>query len=126
MHNFMFWVYFDTLEVNFLTSTKQIIFGWFSRQQSKSAQDKKEETNEENKGNVVESSAPDVVDASSESDDEFFPTTSEQLSDEDETKSEVTDDPASESVKVGSSESRGTLEIFDSLVGGFRNRAQDE
>lgn len=70
-----------------------------AQQQSKSAQDKKEETNEENKGSVVESSAPDVVDASSESDDEFFPTTSERLSDEDETKSEVTDDPASESVK---------------------------
>ena len=125
MHNFMFWVYFYTLVVNFLTSTKQIMFGWFSRQQSKSAQDKKEEKNEENEGSVVESSAPDVAEASSESDDEFFPT-SERLSDEDETNSEVTDDPASESVKVGSSESRGTLEIFDSLVGGFRNRAQDE
>lgn len=124
MHNFMFWVYFDTLVVNFLTSTKQIMFGWFSRQQSKSAQDKKEEKNEENKGSVVESSVPDVAEASSESDDEFFPTTSERLSDEDETK--VKDDPVSESVKVGSSESRGTLEIFDSLVGGFRNRAQDE
>ena len=102
------------------------MFGWFSRQQSKSAQDKKEEKNEENKGSVVESSAPDVAEASSESDDEFFPATSERLSDEDETKSEVTDDPVSDSVKVGSSESRGTLEIFDSLVGGFRNRAQDE
>lgn len=101
------------------------MFGWFSRQQSKSAQDKKEEKNEENEGSVVESSAPDVAEASSESDDEFFPATSERLSDEDETKSEVTDDP-SESVKVGSSESRETLEIFDSLVGGFRNRAQDE
>lgn len=70
-----------------------------AQQQSKSAQDKKEEKNEENKGSVVESSAPDVAEASSESDDEFFPTTSERLSDEDETKSEVTDDPASESVK---------------------------
>ena len=126
MHNFMFWVYFYTLVVNFLTSTKQIMFGWFSRQQSKSAQDKKEEKNEENEGSEVESSAPDVAEASSESDDEFFPATSERLSDEDETKSEVTDDPVSESVKVGSSESRETLEIFDSLVGGFRNRAQDE
>lgn len=64
----------------------------------------------------------DVVEVFSELDDEFFFIISEWLLDEDEIKLEVIDDFVSKSVKVGSFEFRGILEIFDFLVGGFRNR----
>lgn len=71
---------------------------------------------------MVELFVFDVVEVFSELDDEFFFIISEWLLDEDEIKLEVSDDFVSDSVKVGSFEFRGNLEIFDFLVGGFRNR----